>query len=289
MHSWIPLLACTNCRQALALDANDLSQEQNHCPHCNTPFQQHAGMFRFIDTNHDTQQLLKSTEGSLMDAGYRRPNRFMQQLRRVISSEYFPGKSWRLAKAAVIDQTDLKLIIGSGVTRYPAAVHLDIDDFPGVDVVADAHQLPFRDNSFAGVVCEVVLEHVRDPHRVIAEAFRTLKPGGSAFFIAPFLFPYHGHPADFSRWTHEGLATAFSRFEAVTVGIHAGPCSAMVNLLSEWGYVLSGLRYPRGYTLIKGGLTALLFPIKYADALVTRFPEAKRLASTLYVTARKPK
>lgn len=289
MHSWIHLLACTHCRQALELDPETALPPENTCPHCNTPFRHRQGVFRFIDGEHDTQQLLQTPEGSLMNAGYRRPNRFLKRLRQLISSEYFPGKAWRNAKASVTQQADLKLIIGSGVTRYPAAVHLDIDDFPGVDVVADAHQLPFRDNSFAGVVCEVVLEHVRDPRQVVAETWRTLKPGGQAFFIVPFLFPYHGHPADFNRWTHEGLATEFAPFTDIEVGIHAGPCSAMVNLLSEWGYVLSGMRYPRGYTLIKGGLTALLFPIKYADAWVTRFPEAKRMASTLYVSAKKPK
>ena len=86
----------------------------------------------------------------------------------------------------------------------------------------------------------------------------------------------------------QGLQTEFAAFEDVCCGIHAGPCSAMVNLLSEWVYVASGCRYPRGYVVIKGLATTLLFPLKFADLLVQHFPEAHRLASTLFVTGRKP-
>lgn len=288
MPSWIPSLACASCRRPLELDPANLPAQGAACRHCGARFSQHQRVFHFLDADHHTRRLLQTTEGGLMEAGYRRPNRFLQKLRRIISSEYSPGQAWRRAKAQTLANPGLKLIIGSGITRYEDAVHLDIDDFPGVDVVGDAHHLPFADNSFAGVVCEVVLEHVRAPREVIAETWRTLAPGGHAFFIVPFLFPYHGHPADFNRWTHEGLAQSFAAFEPVTVGIHAGPCSAMVNLLSEWGYVVSGMQYPRGYTLIKGGLTAALFPLKFADLAVNRFPEAHRLASTLYVHAKKP-
>jgi SAM-dependent methyltransferase len=42
----------------------------------------------------------------------------------------------------------------------------------------DAHQLPFRNESFAVVYCRYVLEHVADPVRVLKEAHRVLKPRG---------------------------------------------------------------------------------------------------------------
>ena len=276
MKPWFDLLACPECRQPLTQAENGLRCADGHA------FALSNGVPRFVPGEED-QRALASVEGAAMVAGYRRPSRFLTGPRRIITSEYFPGKAWRTAKAAVT-QRERILVIGSGITRYPNAVHLDLDDFPGVDVVGDAQRLPFADNSFDGVLCEVVLEHVPDAVQVIAEAHRVLAPGGRFFFIVPFLFPFHGHPADFRRWTRLGLAREFAAFDSVEVGIHGGPCSAMVNLLSEWLYVCSGLAWPRGYTLIKGGATALLFPIKFLDLLVNRFPEAHRLAATLYIT-----
>lgn len=50
---------------------------------------------------------------------------------------------------------------------------------------ADAHRLPFRSESFDGVVVSEVLEHVADPGRVLGEAARVLRPGGRVLFSGP--------------------------------------------------------------------------------------------------------
>jgi SAM-dependent methyltransferase len=281
--SWWRTLACPDCKQSFADAGEYLS-----CPACATTFPVRRGVAWLLPTEEDARQELDSTDGAAMVRGYRRPNRLVAAVRRIVTSEFAPGRAWRQARARVCRVEGPLLLLGSGVSSLPGAIHLDLDDFPGVNVVGDAHQLPFASESLAGVVCEVVLEHVVEPQRVVAETLRVLAPGGRCFFIVPFLFPYHGHPGDYSRWTREGLRGEFAGFRDVDAGIHAGPCSAMANLLSEWAYVLSGLRFPRGYVAIKGVATALLFPLKFADLLVNRFPEAHRLASTLYVAATKP-
>lgn len=59
--------------------------------------------------------------------------------------------------------------------------------------VADAHNLPFSDESFDAVFCLEVLEHAEDPLRVISEMHRVLKKGGYAVVLIPtenFLFKY---------------------------------------------------------------------------------------------------
>jgi SAM-dependent methyltransferase len=52
-------------------------------------------------------------------------------------------------------------------------------------VAADMRELPFRADSFDGVLSVQSIEHVPDPERVIAEARRVLRPGGVAVFVTP--------------------------------------------------------------------------------------------------------
>lgn len=52
-------------------------------------------------------------------------------------------------------------------------------------LVADAHKLPFKNNTFKAVVALEVLEHVFDPEKVLSEIKRVLVPGGYAIFLVP--------------------------------------------------------------------------------------------------------
>jgi SAM-dependent methyltransferase len=85
--------------------------------------------------------------------------------------------------------------------RYGALTrhYVEGNDIVGVDVDRDALEqaaglgietcwadveepLPFDDESFDVVVCGELLEHVRDPHALVAESARVLRPGGT--FVA---------------------------------------------------------------------------------------------------------
>jgi SAM-dependent methyltransferase len=50
---------------------------------------------------------------------------------------------------------------------------------------ADGYQLPFAAGSFDVVLLIAVLEHTRDPRRMLAEAQRVLTPGGRAIIVVP--------------------------------------------------------------------------------------------------------
>jgi SAM-dependent methyltransferase len=50
---------------------------------------------------------------------------------------------------------------------------------------ADGYHLPFPDNAFQAVLLVAVLEHTREPWRILAEARRVLKPGGTAVMVVP--------------------------------------------------------------------------------------------------------
>lgn len=100
------------------------------------------------------------------------------------------------------------LDIGGGTAHIkdfrPDAVCTDILSFPGIDVVADAHRLPFPDGFFAGVVMLDVLHHLERPIEFLKEASRVLQPGGRLAMIEPamttvarrFYDYFHEEPVD---------------------------------------------------------------------------------------------
>jgi SAM-dependent methyltransferase len=60
---------------------------------------------------------------------------------------------------------------------------------PLAKVKMDIHQIPFKDNSFDAVLCNHVLEHVRDDVHAMEEIRRVLKPGGFSILQVPFFNP----------------------------------------------------------------------------------------------------
>jgi SAM-dependent methyltransferase len=60
---------------------------------------------------------------------------------------------------------------------------------PLAKVKMDIHQIPFEDNRFDVVLCNHVLEHVRDDIQAMRELHRVMKPGGFAILQVPFFNP----------------------------------------------------------------------------------------------------
>ena len=110
------------------------------------------------------------------------------------------------------------LDIGGGTAHIkdfrPDIISADILSFPGIDVVADAHRLPFRNGGFAGVVMLDVLHHLERPVEFLEEASRVLKPGGRLAMLEPAMTP---------------LARRFyDRFHEEPVDMNADPFAAVV-------------------------------------------------------------
>jgi ubiquinone/menaquinone biosynthesis C-methylase UbiE len=57
------------------------------------------------------------------------------------------------------------------------------DDYNNVYLVADAENIPFKNNVFDLVLASSVLEHVPDLHRCLVEAYRILKTGGKILIM----------------------------------------------------------------------------------------------------------
>ena len=102
------------------------------------------------------------------------------------------------------------------------------------DIVGDIHDLPFADNSVDAIICSSVLEHVENPIRAVEEIYRVLKPGGYAYFYAPFIFYYHAEPGyykDFYRFTYDGWGHLTRQFSSQEIAPVHGPFATMINLI----------------------------------------------------------
>jgi SAM-dependent methyltransferase len=60
---------------------------------------------------------------------------------------------------------------------------------PLAKVKMDIHSIPFNEHAFDMVICNHVLEHVRDDITAVREISRVLKPGGLAVLQVPFFRP----------------------------------------------------------------------------------------------------
>lgn len=71
--------------------------------------------------------------------------------------------------------------------------------------VCDIEHIPVDDNRFDVIVCTQVLEHLSNPLLALQELSRILKVGGKLYLTTNLLFPIHGAPYDFFRYTNFGL------------------------------------------------------------------------------------
>ena len=80
--------------------------------------------------------------------------------------------------------------MGSGPGNFkeyqPGIVSSDIQWSPWLDLVFDAHKMPFLDNSVANVVMVDVLHHLARPLEFLNECGRVLKQGGRVIMVEPY-------------------------------------------------------------------------------------------------------
>jgi SAM-dependent methyltransferase len=178
------------------------------------------------------------------------------------------------------------LYVGGAGRVVPGYVNLDLIAFPGVDVVANAEQLPFPASVFQRVECDAVLEHVRNPERVMSEMGRVLAPGGYLHLVTPFCHPFHKYPKDFRRFTLDGLRELAGPLEVVAEGWRTGPTATLLVISIEYVKLLLPSRIWRMASHFLCGW--MLFPIRYLDLWLFRSPHARRIGNHCYMWLRKP-
>jgi SAM-dependent methyltransferase len=169
-----------------------------------------------------------------------------------------------------ISDSLLILDLGSGNRKLPGKViNLDIIAYPKVNVIGDAHSLPFKSEIFDKVIIQQVLEHVQSYEKVLEEVYRVLKSSGKVYIEVPLIYPIHDE-LDFWRFTPKGLDILCRRyFKFLNSGVIMGGGSAVSVVLRTYIAVLfsrghKGFWYNLGWFI--GGL--LTFWFKYLDELL---------------------
>jgi len=186
------------------------------------------------------------------------------------------------------------LMIGGGIAKYgkgvellgeellKRSVNLECKKGKVVDVVGDAHKLPFKDKQFDLVISQAVFEHVKDPVNATREAIRVLKPKGIIYIELPFMQTYHPSPTDYYRFNLDGIRELLKDFKEIKSGIACGPASATTMLLNEFFAILLSFNSHLLYKFFKKGFRIILYPIKLLDYFLRFYKDAYRAASAFY-------
>jgi len=161
---------------------------------------------------------------------------------------------------------------------------LDLFAGAGVHVRANLEALPFPDESILAIECDAVLEHVRDVTSAVRQMHRVLGPGGRLHVVVPFNHPFHEYPADYRRWTLDGLRELLADFDIEHVGVRTGPTATLLTFLLDYVKLVSPRAFARPAYAAVGWL---VWPLRYLDLWIYRRPGAHVLANSIYAFARR--
>jgi SAM-dependent methyltransferase len=177
--------------------------------------------------------------------------------------------------------TEKILDVGCGAKPYrnlfltPSYLGIDVkggglrDRTKQVDKFFDGKKIPYSDKLFSVCIATEVLEHTPIPDILISEMNRELVPGGKLFVSMPFVWPEHGLPFDFQRFTKEKHAILFKKagFKITNLNSTTGIFGTVGQLLSNDFYEAinrkvwkSNLRYGIKFLLIRILIILFCFP-----------------------------
>lgn len=72
----------------------------------------------------------------------------------------------------------------TGIDAYSRAIEYGKNKYPHINfILADAHNLPFKNNSFDLIICYETIEHIIDPLKALKEMRRVLRNDGNALVV----------------------------------------------------------------------------------------------------------
>lgn len=210
-----------------------------------------------------------------------RGERNLRRFRKLLTADG-PYPKRLLVVAGAVEGTGVNALIDDPrIEAIETDVVLDVR----TQVLADAHDLPFADDSFDGVLLQGMLSCVPDPERVVAEAHRVLKPGGLAYSETNFLQGVCMGPYDFTRWTHVGHRRLFRWFDEVDSGVQCGPGMALSWAVVWFMMSLTG-RNRHARQAMRAISPFFVFWLKYLDRFLVDQPGSYDAASGTYFMGR---
>jgi SAM-dependent methyltransferase len=236
----------------------------------------------------------KNTTCDLAQGGWiRQLGRWLPELGRNIDSK----RNYRTFAELLLKQSSSPVVLvvggrtlGSGMENLAAEpevqlVETDVSFGLRTKLICDAHDLPFEDHSFDGVVAQAVLQCVVDPSRCVREMERVLKPHGLVYVESSFMQQVVQGRYDFTRFTHLGLRRLLRNFEELASGPATGPGMALA-----WSCRFFLLSFARGLWARRAACAfarLTLFWLKYFDATLARKPGIYDAAAGFFFMGRK--
>lgn len=188
------------------------------------------------------------------------------------------------------ERTRQVLVIGGGVLgagmdtlandKSINLVSTDVSFGSMTELICDAHDIPFADATFDGVIAQAVLEHVVDPYRCVSEIHRVMKPRAIVYAETPFMQQVHMGAYDFHRFTHSGHRRLFRQFAELESGPVGGPGMALAWSYQYFLLSFSSSRPTRALLRMFASLSS--FYLKYFDRFLVNRRGAIDAASGHY-------
>ncbi len=157
----------------------------------------------------------------------------------------------------------LCLEVGVGDARFKQPIQargfqfvgLDVVHSSSIDILGDAHALPFANEAFDLAIMNQVMEHLIHPWGALQELNRVLRKGGHFIGSVAFLEPFHDSYFHFSHWGVEQILRD-SGFEPLEI-------NPGINMIPLLALTLADPGPSRLATRVAGALTGAMMKMRY--------------------------
>ena len=292
-NSWLwTHLRCPDCRRG-GLRASD---ERVTCSHCGARYPCPGGVPALLRADNALFPRAAFEDSSSLSPGDRGLAAKLGRLLPRISVNLSNRRCLERFAAHLGGRTARVLVVGGGTQRtwlderfagHPNVelVYTDIDKASLVDCFCDAHDLPFEDACFDGVITTAVLMHVLYPEKAASEIHRVLKPSGLLYSEIGFMQQVIEGAYDFTRYSLSGHRRLFNQFNELEAGMVAGPATALSWALENFVLTFISASFLR--LAAKAVFRLSAFWLKYLDYLFQHWPQAMDGASCTYFLGEK--